>query len=181
MLKHLEFMIDLAGSLGATVAVFGSPKNRIKGELTPLEANEMATRFFNRLAPCLAGNNVVLTLEPNAPAYGADFLVTYEEVVDLAQQINSPNIRPQIDTGCLWMVGVQPEDAYKLMTPQHIHLSTPFLGEVPGNHDFNELLNVVKSTNYKGWLVIEMLSTEGDNLIKALDSAKWLTSYIRRY
>jgi sugar phosphate isomerase/epimerase len=170
-------MIEVGGLLGASVAVFGSPKNRLKGKLTSSEANELAAEFLSQLIPCLEENKVTLTLEPNAPEYGADFLVNYEDVVALSNLIDSESIRPQIDTGCLWMVGVESHEAFKFMKPKHIHLSTPFLGPVPGERKFDDLLTVVKSVDYKGWLVIETLESAENNFEKIIDSAKWLANW----
>ncbi len=174
MLEHLNMVIKIGGALGADVAVFGSPKNRIKGPLSNDEANEQAKEFLNQLVDVLDENKIVLTLEPNAPDYGADFLVNYEEAVRLSTLIDSINIAPQIDTGCLWMVGIDPLDAFINFTPYHIHLSTPNLGAVPGNYNFKDLVEFAKVSSYQGWLVIEMLKDHVDNFEGAIASATWL-------
>ena len=85
LLEHLQRVLDLAGALGAACAVFGSPRNRVRGALPVPQADEVAARFFSRLEPALRDNGVVLTLEPNAPAYGADYLTHYADVVRLAR------------------------------------------------------------------------------------------------
>jgi D-psicose/D-tagatose/L-ribulose 3-epimerase len=174
MLEHLKMVIKIGGELGADVAVFGSPKNRIKGELSSIEANQQAKAFLSQLVNELEENEIVLTLEPNAPDYGADFLVNYEEVVLLSRQIDSLYIAPQIDTGCLWMVDIDPREAFENFTPHHTHLSTPHLGAVPGNYNFNGLIKSALNNNYQGWLVIEMLPGQSDNFLGAIQSAKWL-------
>lgn len=174
MLEHLKMVIKIGGELGADAAVFGSPKNRIKGALSENDANQQAKAFLIQLAEVLAENEIVLTLEPNAPDYGADFLVNYEEVVLLSSQIDSPHIAPQIDTGCLWMVGIDPLDAFKDFTPHHTHLSTPHLGVVPGNFNFKDLIKFAHKNDYQGWLVIEMLQGHSDDFLGAFESAKWL-------
>jgi D-psicose/D-tagatose/L-ribulose 3-epimerase len=175
--RHLEKVIRIGGLLEASVAVFGSPKNRIKGNLNVSEANELASTFLRKLNPCLKENNIVLTLEPNAPDYGADYLTNYEEVTYLSKKINSSNIKPQIDTGCLWMVDSIPEEAYVSLKPHHIHLSTPNLEEVPGTYHFDKLLQLTQSSNYEGWLVIEMLGKGSNPLFQVMNSIRWLTSY----
>ncbi len=174
--KHLENLLRIGGLLGADVAVFGSPRNRVRGNLDVNSANELAEIFLKQLIPSLIENDVILTLEPNAPEYGADYLITYEEVINLSQRINSENIRPQIDTGCLWMVKSSPENAYALFTPAHIHLSVPRLKKFSGTYNFGELIRLAKSTNYDGWLVIEMLSSEKDSLGQVMEGIDWLTN-----
>jgi D-psicose/D-tagatose/L-ribulose 3-epimerase len=177
MLKHLEMMIEITTMLGAKVAVFGSPKNRIKGTLKEENAHEIAADFLSRIIPSLERNNVVLTLEPNAPAYGADYLVDYASVVSLAQIIGSPQIAPQIDTGCMWMVGEDLVSSFKNFTPHHIHLSTPHLKEVPGAHDFGDFLQIIEYEEYCGWVVIESLGSSTED---AIFSADWLFRRMRR-
>ena len=173
--KHLENVIRIGGLLGADVAVFGSPTNRLRGNLESHHADELAEIFLKQIIPTLHRNEIVLTLEPNAPDYGSDYLTTYEEVLKLSQRIDSKNIKPQIDTGCLWMVDKSPEKAYEMFTPHHIHLSTPNLGQVPGNFNFEPLLNMVKQTNFDGWVVIEMLNKGMGGVDQILDSLNWLT------
>jgi sugar phosphate isomerase/epimerase len=168
-------MFEVAGALGAKVAVFGSPKNRIKGNISKDVANDTAMEFFSSLVPSLEKNDVVLTLEPNAPDYGADYLLDYEDVCKLSSLIGSNQIAPQIDTGCLWMVGADPISALEITMPHHLHLSTPNLGEVPGLWDFSDLLQKVSLRNYEGWIVIESLEK---SLEKSLRSSRWLKSEV---
>lgn len=178
--KHLEKVMKVGGLLGADVAVFGSPKNRVKGDLDPNQAHELARKFLSQLNPCLRENKLVLTLEPNAPEYGADYLTTYEEVVKLSMIINSKNIQPQIDTGCLWMVDKSPEEAYKILRPHHIHLSTPYLKQVPGLFDFNPLFRVASADAYDGWMVIEMLDKDKHGLDHVLCSLESFTQDLEK-
>ena len=172
MRLHLEYMFSLAKTLGAEVVVFGSPRNRLKGELTDDLANEIAADFFATLLPSLEQNNLVLTLEPNAPEYGADYLLNYSDVRHLSSLINSPYILPQIDTGCLWMVGEEPADAFRSCMPRHIHISNPNLATVPGKSNFVELFDLIRESSYEGWLVIETLGKSGNMAIK---EATWLS------
>jgi D-psicose/D-tagatose/L-ribulose 3-epimerase len=176
--QHLENAINIGGLLGADVAVFGSPKNRLKKSLKTDLADDLAKTFLVQLENCLKANSMVLTLEPNAPEYGADYLTFYEEVVQLCQKIDSEVIKPQIDTGCLWLVDKSPEKGYELSTPHHIHLSTPYLKEVPGSFNFKPLFNSAIIDGYDGWMVIEMLNNDLSSLELILSSINWLTEDI---
>lgn len=175
MRSHLEFMFSVASILGAKVLVFGSPRNRVRGNLQIDLANQIACEFFTSLIPSLEKNNLVMTLEPNAPEYGCDFLLTYEEVRNLTSLINSDWVKPQIDTGCLWMVREDPSSAFHSEMPHHVHLSNPNLQDVPGDSNFDNFLSLIRASEYKGWLVIESL---GETIEKALHAAKWLKSEI---
>lgn len=176
--EHLKKMFEVGAQLNASVAVFGSPKNRVKGELNELETCRLAVDFFGSLIPDLIENNIKLTLEPNAIAYGADFLTNYEQVVDLSLEINSPWILPQIDTGCMWMSKDDVEASFSSHQPGHIHLSLPNLEVFPATIDFRPFLNQVKHSEYSSWLVIEMLNKSGD-LENVLSAAEKLHSLIK--
>lgn len=172
MKLHLEFVFSLAKTLGTDIVVFGSPKNRLKGDLSTELAHEMAAEFFASLVPSLERNNLVMTLEPNAPEYGADYLLNYCDVLELSSFIGSRHILPQIDTGCLWMVGEDPSLAFRSHKPHHLHISNPNLGVIPGDSNFGELFKLIRDTDYEGWLVIETLGNSGDY---AIEAAEWLS------
>lgn len=175
MREHLTRMIRLARDLGTHVAVFGSPKNRVRGELGDAEANAMCAEFITELLPVLADCGVVFTLEPNAPAYGADYLTHYADTVTLSDLIASPWVQPQVDTGCLAMVHDDPAQAVQTRIPAHVHVSTPNLLPPPGPVDHSALRQTLTSSLYDGWVTLEMLQAASDPLDKAVQSAQWLT------
>ena len=176
MRAHLEAMLTLGGALQADVAVFGSPRNRIRGALDTTAADDIAAEFLNSVVPVLAGNAVTLTLEPNAPAYGADYITHYQDSVALAQLVGSPWVRPQIDTGCLAMVGEDYAAAAAGHPPAHVHASAPQLALPPAGLDHEPLSEVLQSAGYQGWVVLEMLPAGDDHLFSALTGARWLAA-----
>ena len=175
--NHLEKVLKIGKILGTEVAVFGSPKNRVRGQLDLNHADDLAETFLKQLIPCLSEYRMVLTLEPNAPQYGTDYLITYEDAVRLSRRIDSARIRPQVDTGCLWMIDKSPVQAYELFTPHHIHLSTPNLGPFPGCYDFDPLFDLLRKSKYSGWTVIEMLNSESISLEDLESSINWLVTH----
>lgn len=174
MRAHLTAMIELAHGLGAHVAVFGSPRNRIRGSDEAADADLLATEFFLSLEPVLSASGVTLTLEPNAPGYGADYLTRYSDVVTLSDTIDSSWVQPQVDTGCLTMVGEDPAHAIRTRTPAHVHISVPDLLPPPGPVDHAEVVRALAKTGYDGWIVLEMLPTPTEPLDTALAAARWL-------
>lgn len=173
--RHLVDMVRLAELLDSHVAVFGSPKNRVRGEIPVSDAHHIAAEFFTGLLPVLNDCDVVLTLEPNAPAYGADYLTHYSDVVELADLIGSPSVQPQVDTGCLQMVADDPVLAVARRMPAHVHVSVPALGPPPGTIDHKNLSEALLSGRYQGWVVLEMLPDEPSPLEAAIRHAQWLT------
>ena len=171
---HLLRVLDLGHRLDADVAVFGSPKNRLRGALDESAADELAAQFFASIVPELQSAGVVLTLEPNAPAYGADYLTTYPAVVRLADLIGSEYVQPQIDTGCLAMVGEQPAEAAELRLPRHVHVSAPHLAPVPGEADHAPLAGSLSALGYDHWVVLEMLADPAAPKDTVVRCARWL-------
>lgn len=170
--EHLAAVVRLAGALGAGVAVFGSPRNRVRGDLPTAEADERAAAFFGSFEPVLAGEGVVLTLEPNAPAYGADYLTTYEDCAGLAELIGSRWIAPQIDTGCLAMVDLDPARAVGRRVPAHVHASAAYLAEPPGGIDHEALAAALRAAGYPGWVTLEMRRPDSPTALRR--AAAWL-------
>ena len=176
MQLHLERNIKIGNLLGANIAVFGSPKNRLRGNLSLDQANEIAKTFLKRLIPHLEDANIILTLEPNAPEYGADFLTTYTEVVQLSQTIDSVWVKPQIDTGCAKMVGEKPDELFQVFEPAHIHLSAPNLKQIYPSKENLSLLHLLARRKYKNWIVIEMLHASQLDNHSAIKAAEWLVN-----
>lgn len=176
MRAHLAATIELAHELGAAAAVFGSPRNRIRGGLEPAAADHLSIEFFQGLAPELAASGVILMLEPNAPGYGADYLTRYSDVVALSGAIGSPWIQPQVDTGCMTMVDEDPAEGIDTWTPAHVHISVPDLLPPPGPIDHGAVLQAIDRSNYAGWIVLEMLQTTQEPLERAVESAHWLSA-----
>jgi hypothetical protein len=174
LLTHLKSMIQIARALDAHVAVFGSPKNRIKGSLSTEQANDLATEFFVALTPFLQDNGVILTLEPNAPAYGADFLTHYVETVNLADRIDSPWIQPQIDTGCMSLVHEDSVLATRLRKPKHVHISAEGLTPPQNGVDQTLFSAELHAVDYSDWVVLEMLPENNNVLDSIAQAALWL-------
>lgn len=178
MLSHFEKVLTIGANLRAEIAVFGSPKNRLKGSLTREEAMETARVFFSKLIPYLQESNVILTLEPNAPDYGADFLTHYEDVVFLSDALNSDWIKPQIDTGCAAMVGEDPIKLYKQRMPSHVHLSAPNLQPINVTPELISFMSGLDQLHYKNWVVLEMLPLHHNTPTAFLESLSILERLI---
>jgi len=170
---RLSGMAEVAHGLGAGVAVFGSPKNRIRGSLSLADANEVAREFFASLTPVFAESGVVLTLEPNAPVYGADYLTDYPDCVVLADMVGSGNVGVQIDTGCLYLVDSDPVAALNLREPDHVHISAPQLDPLPGPVDHAAFSTALVESGYDGWITMEMKRTDEDVLLSCIE---WLSA-----
>ncbi|MEK6848274.1 MAG: hypothetical protein AABX65_01440, partial [Nanoarchaeota archaeon] len=72
ILEHLRGVLEFLNQIGATVAVFGSPKNKIRGALPHDETTSIAKDFFLQIAEQARVFNVIFCIEPTPSAYGAD-------------------------------------------------------------------------------------------------------------
>lgn len=129
MLQHLTAVCRIGAGLGATRLVFGSPKNRDRTGLSDQEAIKLATLFFRRLGDIAQSYGVLICLEPNPTCYGANFMTTSAETLQVVEQIAHPAIRMQLDTGALTINGEDPVAVLQACAPLigHVHASEPDL------------------------------------------------------
>jgi sugar phosphate isomerase/epimerase len=157
--NYLMAIIDLCGSLGAGPLVFGSPKNRKRGDLLVEDANRIASSFFGSLAGYAHQCGTCLSLEANPPYYGADFMTTVAEVMDVVRAVDHPGVRLQIDTACMNYVNDLPGTLEKWESSfiAHFHVSEPNLVEIgTGNVDHDAFADVIRAIGYEKWISIEM-------------------------
>jgi sugar phosphate isomerase/epimerase len=169
---YLLRLIRFAASVETSILVFGSPRNRLKGTLTKQEANSLFEEFIVQLIPELMSHEVRIAIEPNAREYGADYLTNYAEVIDFCNQVNSPFVVPQIDTGCLELEGVNLLECLSLKVPSHVHLSAPGLGDIDSRKAMPAFLEGLVGCSYKEWVTIEMLGNGIDGLNRIIRAAR---------
>jgi sugar phosphate isomerase/epimerase len=163
LLSYLGRIMEIGARLGAGALVFGSPKNRRRGELVRDEALRVATEFFTEAAGAAERAGVVLAIEPNPPQYGCDFVTTIREAVELCTRVDHPAFRVHADVGGLTLSG---EDPRALATGAsllaHSHVSEPHLVEIgTGGADHESAAAAFAAGGYDGWLSIEMREEEG--------------------
>lgn len=158
LLEHLSKVLDLASELGASKLVFGSPKNRSKGNIDAEDAMKIACDFFRHLADLAANQNKTICLEPNAPVYSCDFCTNSEEAYELISMVNHENFKLHLDAACMHLADDSPENILNFADAlSHYHISQPSLG------DFKDPLKIHKQNssclqkaNYSNLLAIEM-------------------------
>ena len=156
---YLTSIIGLAGSLGAKVLVFGSPKNRIVGTLSPARAMEVAVNFFSRLGEVAADHGVRFCIEPNPATYGCDFVRTAAEGLELVRRVNHPGFGLHLDSGALTLNGEDYERALETCFDwlTHFHISEPNLGLVGQSQtDHRRIARALSRLGYGNWVSIEM-------------------------
>ena len=160
--KMKEFLIAVgrvAGWAGAGPLVFGSPKNRLKRDLSQAEAHRHAAEFFREVGDACAEAGACLVMEANPPAYGADFCTTLEEAAALVAATNSPGFGLHVDAGGMALGGDDFEDVLRQSAKllRHVHASQPNLASF-ANPDpiHSRLAKILHETGYHGGIAIEM-------------------------
>lgn len=158
-LDYLMGVARLAGRLGATALVFGSPGNRLKGALSASAAASIAVPFFRALAAEASANGVVCCIEANPARYRADWILTTREAFALVEAVGHEGFGLNVDTGGMTLSGEDPTEAlvHCAKAIRHFHISEPDLAPIgTGNVDHAQFAEALARTNYSGWRSIEM-------------------------
>lgn len=165
MLDHLRRVAAAASVLGAGVAVFGSPRQRSRGELTAEEAFPLGRDRFREAAElCWSEARLVLGLEPVPATYGGDFLASWQECLAMVQAVDHPGLRLHLDTGCVKLGGGDIAAAVAAGAPwlAHFHTAEPQLGEFAAPAmDHAAASRALATAGYGGWISIEMRQVDG--------------------
>jgi D-psicose/D-tagatose/L-ribulose 3-epimerase len=153
----------VAGWCGAGPMVFGSPKNRLKGDLTHEQAMSLAIPFFREVGDSCAEAGSCLVMEANPEAYGADFCTRLEQAVELVDAVGSLGFRLHVDAGGLALSGENFEPVLRQAGGllAHAHASQPNLIDWLEPHAVHaRLAAVLKEIEYQGNVAIEMRMCE---------------------
>lgn len=129
MLDHLDAVCRIGAGLGARRLVFGSPTNRDRSGLDDAQVEAAASGFLRALGEIAAAHEVMICLEPNPTAYGANFMTTSAETAAVVRRVAHPSVRMQLDLGAVSMNGEDLEQVVHDHVPLigHVHISEPHL------------------------------------------------------
>jgi sugar phosphate isomerase/epimerase len=159
-LHYLSGVIRLAARLGASVLVFGSPRNRARGSLTLAKAWPLAVDFFRSLGDVAGKAGTCLCIEPNPPRYGADFVTTSVEALQLVGEVGSAGFGLHLDAACARLAGEDFPARIRASARwlRHVHLSEPDLAPLHdgGTVDLPAIASALRDISYSGYVSIEM-------------------------
>ncbi len=172
LVAHLARVFALAGRLGARALVFGSPRNRRRGDLSPFQAAAAYGAFAERIAPLAAAEGVLFCLEANPESYGCDFVTGTEELLDLFLALRRPGLGLHFDAGTAAVNGEDLPALIRRAGPllDHVHISEPRVGQfgAPAAHHA-AIAGALREIGYANWVSIEML--RGPRGLPDLDEA----------
>ena len=156
--EHMELVAEIAEGLGAKVLVFGSPKNRRRGQLNYLQAKEAALPFFRRLGTICLNHGCVLGLEANPAEYCCDFLTNTADVADFVRTAASDGVKLHFDTGAAMLNKENLSDTLQFTGDLcHFHISEPQLAPVGTEPEyFHRAFEMLKRNSYSQWVSVEM-------------------------
>ena len=176
-IDHVRRVADLAAEMGAKVLVFGAPKNRDPGTLTPDIAFTQAVEVLRQCGADCAARGVKLCIEPNPQAYGCNFVTDSRAGLALVRAVGSPGFGLHLDTGGLKLAGQNSALAVAEVRGDlaHLHVSEPGLAPIlPASIDHAAVGGALRRTGYDGWCAIEMRRTTNPvaDLTRSIEHAR---------
>ncbi|MGV6847590.1 MAG: sugar phosphate isomerase/epimerase family protein [Marinibacterium sp.] len=173
IVAYLDRIITLAGRLGCGPLVFGSPKNRVRGDLDFDAATRVALPALRRIGEAAEARGCVFCLEANATGYGCDFMTRVDEAAAVVRAVDHPGVRLILDTGNMAM---ENEDPAALVPHAgliaHVHFSAPQLASVlPVRDRLSATLGHLRSAGYDRTITLEMRAQDTTEDLLACTSA----------
>lgn len=179
--EYMTEFLRLAGDMGARRLVFGSPKNRQRGEMPVEAADDIAQDFFGKLGDAALSHNTMLCIEPNAPQYNCDYVTSAAEGDALVRSIGSKGIGLHLDTACMALAGDDIGAAIRNSADilEHFHVSAPILDRVYDRDDvdYAAAAQALRDINYGKIVSIEMRPGEqGENVERVEEAVRFVKS-----
>ena len=159
LIEHLTRVAGLAGAMGARAIVFGSPRNRDRGEMTHSQAMDRAVPLLRQIGDAYAAAGSCFCLEPNPAYYNCNFLTHWQEVAELVTRVGHPGVGVHLDIACIHLAGDDPVEAVTECAPtmRHFHISEPELGDfAQPKIDHAPVGAALRASAYSGYCSIEM-------------------------
>ena len=171
---YLNGIIQLGGKLGAEILVFGSPKNRMIGDIAREQAEPIAVEFFRNVGQAAVDNGTVFCIEPNPKAYGCDFVTTSAEGRDLVDKVDHPGFGLHLDAAGMTMSHEDIELELDNSIPRlcHFHISEPNLQPIGSNGvDHSLFASTLHKRGYDRWYSVEMRPPGTDKNVLGVEKA----------
>lgn len=161
--EYLMALAQLCHDLDGSIMVLGSPQQRnLLPGVSHDQAMEFAADVIGQAEPSFRELGVTLALEPLGPAEG-DFLLTAESGIELAKQIDSPNVKLHLDVKAMSSESKSIPDIIVDSADYlaHFHANDPNKrGPGMGDVDFQPIFAALQQINYQGWVSVEVFDYE---------------------
>jgi len=129
----------------------------------PVLLVNIAVPFFKELGAFAEENKTCFCIEPNPEIYGADFIRTTIEAIELVKLVDHPLFRLNIDLGTIIANSEPLEETFRLALPYagHIHISEPYLEKISHDTEKHQTIKrILDQYHYDKAISIEMKSGE---------------------
>ena len=175
--EYMRELARLCRDLNGSVMVLGSPLQRnLLPNVTLDQAMDYAAEVIRAALPALEDHQVTLALEPLGPAEG-DFMLTAESGIQLAQMIDSPQVRLHLDVKAMSSESTPIPEIIKKHAgiTAHFHANDANkLGPGMGDIDFIPILKSLQDANYTDWVSVEVFDYTPGVETLAQDSIAYL-------
>ena len=160
--RYLRTALKRIAHLGGQVVVFGSGGSRNTPKGFPIiKANEQVKAFLGFIGKEAEACGLTIAIEP-LNRESSNIINTIAEAVNVANEVNHPNIKVLADLYHMQEVGESP---YEVMTAgkllAHAHIAdTNRLYPGSGNYPHLEYFQALKAMNYQGRMSIECAFTD---------------------
>ena len=155
LINYTKKIIDFAHEINCSNIVFGCPKNRIINSVE--KEYIIAKNFFNEIGNYANSQNVFFSIEANPTIYNTNFITTTLEAINMVKELNNFGIKINLDVGTM----IENKEDINILKNNiceinHVHISEPNLENIKERTLHNDLIKMLKSNNYKGYISIEM-------------------------
>ena len=177
IIKHLNKILLIAKLLKAKNVIFGSPKNRIKGQLSNQDAFKIFKVLLNRIRSKLIKNKINFCIEPNSKYYGCDFILNSSDALKFINYAKIKNLAINFDTGNALLE----KDKIKILTKHQIYFKNFQISEKNLSSlkkDTKRHKELLKKFNIKKkFISLEVLNVNLKDLEKDINLFKSITSF----
>ncbi len=154
LIQYTKKAVRFAAALGCGNLVFGCPKNRA----IPHDADPAAgVAFFHELGEYARSQGTVIGLEANPPIYGTNYINNTLAALEVIRKADSWGLLLNLDVGTM----VENQEPVSILRGNvcrisHVHISEPFLKRIVPRKLHEELGELLRDEDYRGWVSIEM-------------------------
>ena len=171
--KYMKDCIEICSALGAELFIgpLYSAVGKLVGRSRTEEEWDRAVTGLREVAHIAGDNGVTLAIEP-LNRFETYFINIAEDAVQLAKDVDHPNIKVHLDT---FHMNIEEKDLYKAIKTTadagllaHMHCCENDRGAPGTGHiDWDGVFRALKEANYNGWLVIESFVPAIEAIAKA--------------
>ncbi len=164
--EYTQKAVDFAQTIGCRNIVFGCPRNRCIPD--GFDEN-IAIGFFREIGDYAYKHNTVIGLEANPPIYNTNYINDTQSAFRLIRDVDSKGFKLNLDVGTMIENN---EDVSVLIGHEklinHVHISEPMLKPIKQRQIHNDLCEILRKNEYKGYISIEVEKQEDINQLEKM-------------